>query len=209
MGEREEIGLEDAYKAPIATNEFVATPAVVHPQPFYVVSTSKLIVLYVSTFGVYQVYWFYKHWKCFRDYADRSVSPFWRTFFTIFFTHSLFSNFNLKASERGAGQPLSGMATLFVILSILSRILDRVLASSTATSLLDVVGWLVVLANVVPLVVAQRVANAACDDPEGRVNTRFTLVNFIFMGLGGLLWLAVIAGAIMPELPDESGVQYH
>ena len=163
------------------------------------VSTTKLLVLFFSTLGTYQLYWFYKHWKCHAPYARRAVSPFWRSVFAIFFAHRLFTAFQMYAGEQNSGRPLQGMATLWVALTLATRMLDRLLPSDGAVSLLEVAHWCVGLSAVVPLYVAQRVANAACGDTEGGNNSQFTPVNYIFIGLGSLLWLANLASLALPD----------
>lgn len=30
---------------------------------FYIVSTTKFLVLYITSLGIYSLYWFYKHWQ--------------------------------------------------------------------------------------------------------------------------------------------------
>lgn len=198
MGERE-VGLSDAYQPPIAGDApFVPARAATPEKPFYVVSTSKLLVLFFTTLGSYQLYWFYKHWKCHAPYAQRKVSPFWRAVFAIFFTHTLFSAFQMRAAERQVGRPLKEMATLYVVLTIASRVLDRLVSADTPAGPLDLASMVIGLSAVAPLVVAQRVANAACDDPEGATNERFTAVNYVFMGIGSLLWLGIAASLALP-----------
>ena len=58
---------------------------------FYVVSIPKFCVLYVATFGVYGLYWFYMHWQRYRrgHGQHESIWPVPRALFSIFFTHAL------------------------------------------------------------------------------------------------------------------------
>lgn len=217
MGEDEDdddIGLEGVYKAPIATSDYEpARVEAAHDQPFYVVSPFKLGALFMATLGTYQVYWFYKHWKCHQHYLPRKVSPFWRAVFSIFFTHSLFSTFQVRASERQPVQSLANMATLFVALSIASRVLERLVSPEGSLGTLDAIQWVVGLAIVVPLLVAQRLANIASGDPDGNTNSKFTLLNFVFLGLGSLFWLAIAASVVLPDednsrFPDDGSAEY-
>jgi hypothetical protein len=50
---------------------------------------------------------------------------------------------------------------------------------------------------------AQRAANIACGDPEADGNRRFTLANYVWLGLGALLWGLVALGTMLPEEPMQ------
>lgn len=59
------------------------------PYP-YVISIKKLITLFVFTGGIYQLYWFYKHFKSFKWETDWRVNPVARAIFSDFVAYSLF-----------------------------------------------------------------------------------------------------------------------
>lgn len=42
----------------------------------------KFILLSVVTFGLYELYWFYKTWKFLKERNNLNISPFWRTVFS-------------------------------------------------------------------------------------------------------------------------------
>ncbi len=71
-------------------------------QMFYVVSKTKFLVLFFCTFGMYSLYWHFKNWKQYKDYHKDRIIPALRAIFSIFFTHSLFSEVDgvLKRSEK-------------------------------------------------------------------------------------------------------------
>ena len=49
---------------------------------FFPVSRLKLLVMSLVTFGLYEVFWFYKNWQLFKAATVRDISPFWRTVFS-------------------------------------------------------------------------------------------------------------------------------
>jgi hypothetical protein len=57
---------------------------------YFSVSKPKLVVLSLVTFGLYEIYWFYKNWKLVKIRTGRNIRPFWRAVFSVFFCHSLF-----------------------------------------------------------------------------------------------------------------------
>src|SRR6478735_927493 len=68
---------------------------------FYDVSIATLSALQLVTFGLYAVYWFYRHWAVQKRARRLNISPLARGIFAIFFVHRLF-----KAIDDGAlGRP--------------------------------------------------------------------------------------------------------
>lgn len=190
-----QLDIEQVYKAPVAsgaTAELEASTAA----PFYVVSGNKLLLLYIGTLGVYQVYWFYKHWKQYRPHLGRDVSPIGRGIFSIFFVHELFRAIHAWSDKHGRPSHWkpSSMAGLYVGLTIASVVVDRVSNAVGSTGLMNTVALAVGLAACVPLYTAQAAANVACGDPEGKSNSAVTVQNYLFLMLGGLFWLLTVAG---------------
>jgi hypothetical protein len=88
------------------------------PLRFYPVSTTKLVVLSVCTFGLYHVVWFYKSWKEERQRTDEYLSPAWRSVFAPLFAFSLFTRVRDQATELSVPvgySPLALAATYFVL----------------------------------------------------------------------------------------------
>ena len=63
---------------------------------FYVVAPRKFYLLSVLTLNLYFVYWFYRSWQLIKQRNDESMLPAMRGVFFIFFTHSLFTDIDLK-----------------------------------------------------------------------------------------------------------------
>ena len=193
------IDINEIYRPPVAAgNQAKAERAL--SAPFYIVSTTKFLLLFVATLGIYQLVWFYKHWREYAPYGRKAISPFWRAIFAIFFTHALFRAFEEHGNYSGRPSAWSpqGMATLFVGLTIVARIADRVSTSSAELGAEDLAAFILTLSTGVPLVVAQRACNTACGDPEGKTNSRLTLLNWVFVCVGGLFWFLVIGSFLVP-----------
>src|SRR4051812_24335 len=69
------------------------TVAVDSPNPYYTLSTMKLVFLSVITLGIYNCVWFYKNWKVYEAKNKEGISPFWRSFFYGFTCFTLFGHF--------------------------------------------------------------------------------------------------------------------
>jgi hypothetical protein len=63
---------------------------------FFDVSVVKLVVMSIVTFGLYEIYWFYKQWQA-RKESGQDVLPLPRAIFAVLFAHALFK----EAEEIG------------------------------------------------------------------------------------------------------------
>jgi hypothetical protein len=130
---------------------------------FYSVSTSKLAVLQVVTFGLYGVYWFYRHWAVQKRSRRLDIWPIARAFFAIFFVHRLFLAIDQGARATGVSTKWKhrSQATLYVTLAIVAGF-----RGSFGSSVLPFIATLALnAASILPLSAAQRVANLANGRP--------------------------------------------
>jgi hypothetical protein len=201
-------GVADAYKPPAADDDDVKETggtATAH----YVVSVSKLVILFLGTFGTYGVYWFYEHWNRQRYAYGLKIWPIARGLFSIFFTHSLFKGIHLSARQQGLspGWDPGTQATIYVVLVVVSRVLERVANLPSSGMALSVLSMGLALSSLFPLIAAQQVANAASGDPEARSNSKLTAVNIVFLLFGLAFWALIVVGIVMPEAAEPTGVE--
>lgn len=158
---------------------------------FYVVSPRKMVTLYVSTVGIYSLVWFYKHWVQVKESERANISPLGRCIFALFFTHQLFRRMRSAARSNGAEShwDAEGSATAFVALSIGSTI-----ASRFDPAVLTALSLMLTLGALVPMVGAQRVANAASGDAQGASNSELSGGNWVAIVLGVLFWALALVG---------------
>lgn len=151
---------------------------------FFPTSTRKLIILYIATFGLYPLYWFYKHWSYQKNYTQEKIWPIARAFFAIFFVHSLFKRINHEAPKKFSH---SLLATVFVILSIASILINNVEAISGGVSVIyiSIIGTII---TGYPIYKAQTIANEVNKDPQGKINNKLSVYNYIFIALGLTYW---------------------
>ena len=185
------------YQAPEAD---LSTPEMENAQ-FYVVSSKKFLILFFSTMGMYEIYWYYKNWKAYSAYSNENIMPFWRAVFSIFFTHALFREFNKKATAEDSSHKFkhSGLATLYVILTIASNAFERMATKGIGLPYSNIAGYLILLFLGLIFFNAQKTANLASGDPEGENNNSFSPANFLWIVIGLCLWAILIASYIMPE----------
>lgn len=162
------------------------------------VSLRKLLILYVGTLGVYQLYWFYKHWKQIKIASGQDLWPVMRSIFSIFTAHSLFRDIDGVARQNGHQPAWSpgNIATWFVVITLAGYAAERLGALVDPDGIVGAVVSLGSILAVVPLLQAQRVANLACGDPAGASNGRWTAINWVGLLFGGLFWFFVVASLL-------------
>ena len=73
-------------KAPVADVASIRSNREVH---FFAVSPVKLVALSVCTLGIYQIYWFYKHWVLIKEHSEPHIVP-WARLFRLLLVLQLF-----------------------------------------------------------------------------------------------------------------------
>ena len=166
--------------------------------PFYVVSITKLVLLYVATMGFYSLYWFWKHWARHKRDKKLSIWPVPRAIFANFIAHSLNQEIDHRLQRAGKRYSWSpGMwAGAYVISAIGGRIVSRIPETILPALPSFGIGILLLAINAMALVQAQRAANLACGDPDGSGNARLTAANWAWLILGGLFWLVIGLGIV-------------
>ena len=190
---------ENIYAAPEASLETLEeSPA---EKAFYVVSTTKFLVMYFLTFGIYGMYWHYKNWAQYKiAYDDNEPMPIMRAIFSIFFTHSLFSVVDMRIKDKGKEFSWNPnlWATVAVIALLGGRIIDRVFADGTFTNPIEFIPLVLMVVYGFVLLKAQRAINIACNDPDGASNRSITFVNCIWIFFGTLFLSLVVIGLLLP-----------
>lgn len=187
----------NVYAPPVAV--VMDAPSHIAAPEFYVVARTKFFVLFFVTMGLYQLYWFYRHWARYRGHHRVKVSPIWRAIFAIFFTHSLCREIGQSLARAGTTYRWSPalLASGFVLLQIVSLVSDRLAAYEIGSPYTD----LLALAVMVPVAYCmwwmQKAANLACSQPNGESNREFTWANWVWIVLGGLWWLLVLVAIAM------------
>ena len=176
------------------------------------VSEGKLLTLYLLSFGLYGVYWFYKNWQLQQPSMDKKIYPLLRAIFSIFFTHSLFKRINQQASKLEKKHRFNAnlMATIYVVTIVLSHLIDRlsivgdggtadsgsVLREVLSGNTLIIISVGIFLLSAFPLVQVQATANRINDDLLGYLNHRYSVWNYLLIVTGALFWTMLGLGIL-------------
>ena len=184
---------ENPYAPPAARVDELVERA---PGEFYVVASRKFLLLFVFTFGLYSIYWFYAHWALYKRFNGLKLWPVPRAIFQIFFTHLLFRRIDqrLRRTVGRSDWNAHMSASIYVGLLMMAWLSDRVLPENSSSSVLLVILVLSILLPAMPLLSAQHAANRAEGDSSGASNRALTWANIAWIILGGLLWLLMLFG---------------
>lgn len=193
----------DIYQAP------ATTPVEQEPsdagQTLYIVSPNKFSLLFISTLGLYEVYWQYCNWYWLKQNRGLKVRPILRALFSLFFFGSLLRHVNkeLGDDKKANHLPVVPMTSLYIVVALVSQGADNVAARTETYSVIDFISLALLPVTWLLLLSTQRAINLSQNDPDGESNSVITWANSLWIFLGILLWVALLAGIsgyIAPEI---------
>jgi hypothetical protein len=119
------------YQAPVAS---VATPvaaplpksasAVDHELALFAPPAVKLMLMSVSTLGLYSLYWFYRNWTAINRINNGNAWPFWRAVFAPLWSYSCFKAMAgiAEGRRRTLGFSPALLAITFFLLNLSGRL---------------------------------------------------------------------------------------
>lgn len=188
------------YAAPTADTNFTPGPQVGEQAigSYYAMSITKLWIMSVLTFGLYNLAFFYRHWRHLRDHHQQDVSPFWRTFFSPFMYFGLNSQVTGAAQFREVPAPamLAAAPALYFAANAVGRVLDRF--SDDASVGMTLLTFALVPLATYALTVTQSAVNRILEKEgySGVINSGTTAGSIVVGILGGLLWTLALLGAL-------------
>lgn len=183
------------------------------PKPFYVVSFSKFLWLFIGTFGTYELFWVRCHWLQQKLLTGEPMQPFWRGVFDIFWIRSLFRTIDETRNSKNIeySWSWSALSALFIAVIILDRSTTRLSWNSSidwrVTNMFYLLGFVFLALRGWIMWQAQKLANLVSGDPKGSSNTKLVWWQYIAITIMGALVLLstcvviyeLIAGAPLPS----------
>jgi hypothetical protein len=153
------------------------------------------IVLSILTFGIYDIYWYYRNWKYIVVYKSLGISPGWRTvglfvpILNLFLIYGAHKDYKNLIREEGINRDIyPGRITLVIVITgILTRLPDPF--------------WLLCFLATIPLAIVQGILNELWRKVQpDRIHRSNFLGRQIFLRvLGIIFWLLIIIGMVLPE----------
>jgi len=157
--------------------------------PYFAVSLLKFTLMSIFTFGIYELYWFYRNWTLIRQREGTDISPFWRAFFAVFFCYPLFSRIRAYATSLDLHQsvPAGPLAAGWIITTLLWKLPDPYWLLSNLAFLF-----------ILPVqAVANRINSTVAPDHDP--NRHFTAWNLVGVASGAVLMILAIIGTFLPD----------
>ena len=154
---------------------------------YFAVAPFKLVVMFVCTFGIYEMYWFYKNWVLVKERENSNIMPFWRTFFAPIFCYFLFKRVQASALDLSIQREISPglLAAGWIIVTLL-------MGSPGAFWLL---GYIAILFLLPVQALVNDINNLAA--PGHDKNENFSGWNIFGIVVGGSLFLLVLSGTFL------------
>lgn len=172
----------------------------------------RLVLLSMLTFGIYEIYWFWRNWRHLVDYGGRELSPGWRTVglfvpgLNIYLIYTQFRDIRKTADAAGCDTyTYPGLITAaYAFLSAVSfrfGIMETRLTDPAEVFILFALGVAVDLLSLWLLVIVQRTLNGywAKTQPGLAVRKVFTRGETVIIIAGALLWVLSILGTASPR----------
>jgi TPR repeat protein len=160
---------------------------------FFTTSSLKLALMSVCTFGIYELYWFYKNWVLIKERTGERIMPFWRAFFAPLWAYSCFKKIKASAGENRIQESLSigFLAFSYFILQALWILPDPF--------------WLISFFSFTLLIPANSVAlkinNELCTEFSN--NDKFAGWNWVGLIFGGLLFTLTLSSTFFEKAAEQ------
>lgn len=166
-------------------------------QLFFPTSKTKLIVLSVCTFGIYQFYWFYKNWQILKINQGLEILPFWRTFFTPVFCYSLFKKVRECAESNGIEVKYNpGTLTAGYIFLSVTFFIPNIPTYISIPAMVMAVLVLIPAQSVINLLNVKVI-------PDIQINKKFGGGNIVAVVIGVLFWVLMVFAISSPIKPEH------
>jgi hypothetical protein len=156
---------------------------------YFTVGAVKFALMSATTFGFYQLYWFYRNWRIIRDHEQSEISPFWRAFFAPVWTFSMGKHFTEQAKRRNLllTLPVSALGVAYMLMNVIWRLPDPYALGA--------------FLSFMPLLPFDRAARRLNGNGELAAPThgRYSGWNIAWLIFGSLLFVLAVIASFLPE----------
>ena len=176
------------YAAPKSTVDD-PTPVADERPAFFAVSLSKLAIMSLVTFGIYEIYWFYQNWKSVQRLTGENLNAPIRALFYPLTSYSLFRRIREQGQRLQVNVTINAgaLALSVFVLNALWRLPDPY--------------WLVSFLGFLPLLSVQSEVGKINRTlaPGADAKTRFGAWNVFAVVIGALLFILAILSLFLGE----------
>ena len=176
--------------APMISKNIISEKSIPKGTEYFCVPFSKLAILYLPSFGIYPIYWFYKNWKAIKTQEKEDIHPLWRGWLFGIYSYSLFKRI-LSSAEKQGYQIKFSAGTLYV-----SFILGGVLANHDVNTVgsITLIGIAMICLPIYSIQKAIEFNNSKINPGSYKKDYKFTFFEtFITVIVGGFIFLIVLS----------------
>jgi hypothetical protein len=164
---------------------------------YFTLPLIRFVLLSVLTFGIYELYWFYRNWKIIKVAEGKDIRPFWRAVFWIFFCYGLFKRALASAKRRAYPRSFSPgwLTAAYIILSVISGLYARSNSLNFSYFIGSVAVCLLAPLPLLPVLRAMAYNNEKAGFSSA-TKKMFTGGQVVLIVLGTVVWLLMAIGAL-------------
>lgn len=174
---------------------------------YFNISPGKLVFLSIITFGIYELYWFYKNWEAVKKIENKKISPLGRAIFAVFYCYELFKKILINATAKGYDKKYSPglLATFYIIILLLSNGLAKIPETEISNIpseifLFNLVWFGLSILTAIPLYIVQKAINYNNKKIKGEIaDKKYTGGEIILIVIGVILTSLIFIGSFLPE----------
>jgi hypothetical protein len=187
----ENINAELQHEEEKKREEYATKPLYLH------IPISRLIIMSIISFGLYETYWIYKNWWYLKNRDSLYISPFWRGMFGIFYCHSLLRRIHDDKESCSLQMPSFSpgvLATGWVILVIISALVSRL--PGIAIGIISAF-----IPSFLCLVPVQNYVNSVSDRRNpGQPHYHWSSGHIVCLVFGIIIWALFLIGLVTTEM---------
>ena len=160
-------------------------------EPYYFTTSNlKLALMSICTFGLYEIYWFYRNWIIIKKREDPKVIPIVYAFFAPLLSFYCFKQIKNSAAEHNVPESLS-----IHLLAILYFVFHALVKLPDPYWLVGMISFALIMpVNAIALKVNKLMV------PNFKNNDSFSFRNWIGLVLGGAFFTLVVLATFSPEV---------
>ena len=157
---------------------------------FYSMGIAKYLVLSILTFGIFNVYWFYKNFSYIKSLHKDDTWPVARAIFSVIFCYSLFLSVRIEIENNKIDSKYSAgtNAVIYILASVIGNLAP------------GIYGFVAFLAFIPIVITNNEITKLNMHiNPNYQPNTKFYWHTWLLIVFGVLIIALMLLGLFLPE----------
>jgi hypothetical protein len=171
---------------------------------YFSIPLKRLALLSVLTFGIYEIFWFYKNWEAIKKAEQQKISPLGRAIFTVFYCYDFFKKVLQSAKKNNYSDSYSPglLALVYIVLLLVGNGLSKI---ENTTFVFNILWLLIATLSFIPLLSVQKAINFNNSKVVSNFdkNRKFSKGEIILTVIGTIWFGLVMLGTFSSLIPDS------